>query len=1032
MKLLRLLNVIVVLASSVAFVAAEELPPATGPRIDPNDVFSLLKTHCVRCHGPAVAEGKLNLAIKQGIKRGGENGAAVVPGHLEDSLIWQRVAAKEMPPEEPLSDENIGILKQWILACAPGLPETVSDEPNTEDHWAFQQLQPSSVPEVRDDTAVRNDLDRFVQARLEPMGLKIGSEAPRETLIRRVSFDLTGLPPKLSEIEQFLSDPADDAYEKMVERYLNSERYGERWGKYWLDAAGYADSNGYFGSDTLRPYSYRYRDYVIRSLNADKPWNQFIREQLAGDELAGYVSGQEFDPQMVELLEATHFLRNSPDGTDSSDGNPDEVRADKYAVLEGTLQIVGTSLLGLTVQCARCHDHKFEPFTQKDYYQLQAVIYPALNVDSWITPSQRVIVSATKDEVSKWQEQNQLIDNQIAKVHRDYQQWAREHRERGNIIFHDAFDTESQRVADHWSNVVPGDAQPAGDPPVQLDHTTSPGANLADGTLRILAGAEEGDRVLSTHESFDWTPEATGDWIQATFDLVDAGTPAPYVGFFIALRDFNNQQERTNGNLLIDGAMSGRTTVHTNYPGTVSVNRGQIGKSSYSPGRNYGVRITNIGNGKFELSHVVDGSVEPDSLILDESELPNGGFGFEYCCGRSYVVDNVLVETSLATSPKSDEMQAIEEERQKRRLQLDNEIKLLEEKRPGPLEQLALVTDGGREAPPVHLLERGSYQARGELVAAAAPSMFSRDGSSELLEPSSTENRQTTGRRLAFVNWLMAPDSRPAGLLARVTVNRWWQYHFGTGLVATPDNLGYSGAAPTHPDLLEYLAWQLVDREWSSKAIHRLILHSATYRQVSLPSQQSLESDPQNQFLSRFPLRRLDAEAIRDSLLAVSGSLDLTMYGPPAGTQMSSDGDVIVAEQPQGQRRSVYLRQRRTEVVGVLDAFDAPSIVFNCTVRNRTTVPLQSLKLMNSPFIRQRASELSRQVQSHQLSQDNTIQLLFRTALGRSATEQELSASLEFLKTQPANYPSREDADSITWVDLCQMILASNAFLYIE
>jgi len=403
---------------------AEELPGVSFQA----EIVPLLKQHCIVCHGPAKQEAGLNLATPPGIRRGGKKGEVIVSGSPEKSRLWQLVAADEMPPDKPLLARTKEQLRRWILASAPGLPERVPDRPDGDEHWAFQRLPGSPdaaevvrprpadreteasrlpLPTLADTTPIRTPIDRFIQHRLEQVGLSLGPAADRETLIRRVSLDLTGLPPTPAERTAFLNDRQDGAYQRMIDRYFESDRFGERWGKYWLDAAGYADSNGYFGADTDRPLAYRYRDYVIRSLNSDKPWDQFIREQLAGDEIAGYGAGVDVRKEILPLLEAVHFLRNSPDGTDSSDGNPDEVRRDKYAALEGTLEIIGSSLLGLTVGCARCHDHKFEPFTQRDYYQLQAVIYPAFNVANWIKPKERTIRAASAEELAAWRANGQ-------------------------------------------------------------------------------------------------------------------------------------------------------------------------------------------------------------------------------------------------------------------------------------------------------------------------------------------------------------------------------------------------------------------------------------------------------------------------------------------------------------------------------------------------------------------------------------------------------------------------------------------------
>ena len=301
-----------------------------------------------------------------------------------------------------------------LAFLAVGLAYAADDPPKPESHRAFTPVVRPKVPVVKG--KARTDIDRFILAALEAKSLSLNPEADRATLIRRVCFDLTGLPPTVAETEQFLADKAPDAYEKMVDRYLASPHYGERWGKFWLDAAGYADSNGYFNADSDRPLAWKYRDYVIKSFNTDKPYDRFVKEQLAGDELVGYTPGGDVTPAMVEALTATHFLRNAPDGTGESDGNPDEVRTDRFTVLEGNVQNLMNCLLGVTVQCSRCHDHKFEPMTQAEYYSLQALLFPVYNPEKWSKPNDRVIAAGTKAELAVVQRKNQLIDRQVKAV----------------------------------------------------------------------------------------------------------------------------------------------------------------------------------------------------------------------------------------------------------------------------------------------------------------------------------------------------------------------------------------------------------------------------------------------------------------------------------------------------------------------------------------------------------------------------------------------------------------------------------------
>ena len=396
--------------------------PRPRPPSLARDVAPILKSHCIKCHGPNKPKGKLNLASPRATARGGASGPAVVPGKPDESPLWDQVSSDEMPPEpeEPLSADEKDMLRRWIEHGAAGLPDAAeaARTPPGADHWRLRRRRISGPPTSA--TAVASAARSIASSSgaLESRDLTLGPDADRATLIRRLSFDLTGLPPSPAEVAAFVDDPDPDAYERLVDRLLAGPHYGERWGKHWLDASGYADSNGYFSADSDRPLAYRYRDYVIRAFNADRPLDRIVREQLAGDELAGGRRGPGTPPEVVDLLVATHFLRNSQDGTGESDGNPDEVRADKYAVLEGTAQVIALSLLGITIQCARCHDHKFEPITQEDYYRLQAILYPAFDVERRVKPNECAVVAGPRDELLRREANEKAIDAELAALRR--------------------------------------------------------------------------------------------------------------------------------------------------------------------------------------------------------------------------------------------------------------------------------------------------------------------------------------------------------------------------------------------------------------------------------------------------------------------------------------------------------------------------------------------------------------------------------------------------------------------------------------
>ncbi|MBC7853811.1 MAG: PSD1 domain-containing protein [Pirellulaceae bacterium] len=1006
---------------------------AAGPKWE-TDIAPLFKRQCVKCHGPAKQEGKLNLSTPAGVLRGGKDGTAVAPHDLAASLLWKKVSEGEMPPENPLPEKERELLKQWILVGAPGLAEAAkTSKGDATDHWAFRKLSdPHPGPLPRGDG--EGSIDAFLNDQLVQHELKMNPPADRYTLLRRLSLDLLGLPPRADEIETFTRDASPDVYERAVDRLLASPRYGERWGKYWLDAGGYADSNGYFNADSDRPLAYRYRDYVIRAMNRDLPLDRFIKEQLAGDELAAWQPGNTATAETIELLDATHYLRNGQDGSGESDGNPDEVRLDRYTALESTMQNTASSLLGLTLQCAKCHDHKFEPITQQDYYRYQAIFYPVFNLEQWVKPNDRFVLAPLPGEKEAWERRGNELAAEITRLQTDLAAWTKQHRPRGAVLFEDDFGATA-KLASQWSSTAPGDDVPGGAVPVNIESTVAPGAVIADGALRIIESGAVANRWLCTQQKFDWTPEQKGEAIQVTFDLVDTklseGKPAERIGFYIALHDFNDNSSTAGGNILIDGNPSGGTTVHVDYPGEDARAAGEITATSYTVGRNFGVRVTNIGDGKFKLEHVADGVAEEKTLTLAAADLPDGGFGFEYCCGRSFIVDNVRVENFPAeTANAQSQLQEFAAQLKSQRAALDKAQKEREVHAKNQPGKISWVSDVSKSPPDVFLLERGSYGARKEKVPANPPAVLCDETNPYAESASGT----TTGRRLAFANWLTAPGSRPAALVARVQANRLWQHHFGTGLVATPENLGVAGSPPSHPELLEHLAAELVRGEWSAKRLHRRILTSAAYRQSSQASEASLAKDADGRLVSRYPLRRLDAEAIRDSMLAASGDIDERMYGPYVPTTRDGAGEVIVPEnQPGSRRRSIYLYQRRTQVLSMLATFDSPSIVFNSLSRPRSTMPLQSLSQLNSTFALQRAEHLASRLAAEHPGDDSArLSAAFVVTLGRPATESQLVTAKELLQSQKAAYEKEKHDGSLAWRDLCQMLLASNEFLYLE
>jgi hypothetical protein len=505
------------------------------------------------------------------------------------------------------------------------------------------------------------------------------------------------------------------------------------------------------------------------------------------------------------------------------------------------------------------------------------------------------------------------------------------------------------------------------------------------------------------------------------------------IGYVLAAHDFADRGTQSGGNLLIDGHPTGASTVHLDYPGADSKSIGSIGGQGYRAGHNYGVRITRLEKDRFSLQHWVDGMADGKPLTLSASDLPTGGFAFELCCGRGFQVDQVRINTSpRVATPEHERWLAYERELQTQVQDRDQQLAVLQAQRLTKPGRIAWVSDVRPESPPVPLLKRGNPKTPGEPVEPAFPGFLDRGQKLPAAMP--VPHGRTTGRRLAWAHWLTAPGTPQSALLARVTVNRIWQQCWGVGLVETSENLGLSGASPTHPELLEWLAAEFVNSGWSLKHLHRQIVRSRTFQQSSAPRAESMSVDPANRGLWRFPVHRLDAEGIRDLMIAASGVLDPKSSGPYVPTPRNGEGEVLTDESAPGARaRSVYLQHRRTQVPTWLANFDAPSLVFNCTRRTRTTMPLQSLSLLNSEFTLQRARDLVLRLDREcGASEKARIQRAFLLVCSREPDVAECLASEEFLRHQQSLHAAHADSEQRAWRDFAQSLFTLNDCLYLR
>ena len=793
------------------------------------EVFPILRANCFACHGgePKV-QGEFKLTSRAAILKGGESGdPGATPGKPETSSLVEALNYRglEMPPKGKLPQAQIEVLTRWVKMGLPYSDEIVAKSlkrhgaPVVDDEarnfWAFRPVTRPAVPEVKDKGWVRNPIDAFILAQLESKGFSPAVPAAKETLLRRAYYAVTGLPPSPEEVAAFLKDNSDGAYERAVDRLLESRQYGEHWGRHWLDLVRYAETNS-FERDNPKPFVWRYRDYVIRAFNEDKPYDQFIREQLAGDEL---------DQVTADSRIATGFYRL---------GLWDDEPADRLlAYYDGLDDIVATTsqtFLGLTVNCCRCHDHKIDPIPQKDYYSFLAFFHGVRHFDN------------------------------------------------------------------------------------------------GGGSLRSIASEEDQKKH------------------QATVDEHNA-----------KIRDLDKSLDEID----------------------------EIIKPHLKGGERDDFKHENR---KVEILR----KYQPETITRETFTVYQTNFRER--------------ERLRRNPPKSGEMALV-------------------------------VTEEGRPKETFVLL-RGNPQSKGDQVEPAFPSVLTSASPPAVPEFKSADNGRSSGRRKVLADWIASPQNQ---LTHRVLVNRVWQYHFGRGLVRSSSNFGYMGTPPTHPELLDYLASEFIAGGMKLKPLHRLLLTSNTFRMGSQGSPEAAVKDPENDSYSHFDLRRLTAEEIRDSVLAVSGNLNLnktegpSIYPPIpkevlAGQSQPGKGwEKSSPEDAAG--RSVFVHIKRSLGLPILVAFDAPDPDSPCPVRFTTTQPTQALGMINGEFMQSQAQVFAEQLQKASSEPKEQVRLALNRALQRQPNEKEIARGLQFLKDSqevdklPADVALRR---------FCLLTLNLNEFVFVD
>jgi hypothetical protein len=862
------------------------------------DVWPILQERCVRCHGPAKQKSSLRLDSRAALLKGGDNGPAIVAGAPEKSYLLELVSARKgdlrMPPDgEGLSAAQIDTLRRWIAEAANWSADFA---PATARHWAFEPVTRPAVPDVKSGRfAIHNPIDAFLTAKLVERGLKMAPPADPRTLIRRLTLDLTGLPPTPEAVEEFVNASSgggeETAYRTLLDRLLASPRYGERWAQHWLDVIRYADTSGY-EFNAVRPNAWPYRDYVIASLNADISYPRFILEQLAGDTLG-------VDP-------ATGFLVTPPFPSRIEVGQEAAAIAQaRYNGLDEVVQNLGSAILGMTVGCARCHDHKFDPVSTRDYYRLVATFAGLQFVD-----------------------------------------------------------------------------RPWRSGPLPVEEIRSAEQRLADlrNRLQALPAWREVEPVRTT----DYFRPVTAKWIKLTVRDTFTGR-----GYAPALDEVEVWTPGSNGKPPRNvGSAEAGARVRSSGPdqslgaSDAFLNDGQVGSQSRWVARDRIDKARAWVEIELPEPTLVHGLV----TTCDYQEQGNDLVAAKWRTLKQWHIEVAQQPGQWRTVVAANRDQGLTEAEITGRKALEQRFAQAAER----LGELQNIFAGRFRTPePSHVLRRGNPLEPREVTGPGGIAVL---GGYEL-----TTDAAEAERRLALARWLGRPEHP---LTARVLVNRGWRHHFGVGLVDTPSDFGTQGERPTHPELLDWLASEFMARGWKLKDLHRLICTSAAYRQSSRPDAAALKADADSRLLWRFPPRRLEAEAIRDSILFSSGSLDLTMGGPGINfyqPRSKPDSRWLPVEKPGPEtwRRTIYLLRVRGADDGLFQPFDVPDCGQVRAKRSTSTTPLQAMNLLNSPFIIEQAQRLADRAQREAGQDvDRQVQRVFTLTLARPPAEQELAAGV--------------------------------------
>jgi mono/diheme cytochrome c family protein len=992
---------------------------AKGLDVFKKHVKPVLASRCLKCHGGRSVEGEFDLSDRDSLLKGGQAGAAIVPGKHKDSLLYKLVAhlrEPKMPHEaSKLPDADIARIAEWIDLGAPyDNPLTTAKakaKPWTErvvaesakDFWAFQPLKKLALPRVKNEAWAKTPIDRFVLAKLDEAGLAPSAAASRAVLIRRATFDLIGLPPTPEEVDTFINDTSPTAFEKVVDKLLASPHYGERWGRHWLDLARFAESHG-FEHDYDRPTAYHYRDFVIEALNRDVPYDTFVKWQVAGDE---------YEPANPLAMKATGFLAA---GVHSTQITANEAEKHRYDELDDKLSTLTTTFLGLGVGCARCHDHKYDPIPQRDYYRMLATF----------TTTVRSEVDLTLDSAA------------YAKA---------------KAAFDAAHAPLAAALAKHEAERLPGNFAKWTAAQKSLDF---------DWEIVELKEAKSKEGATLVIQP-DGSVLATGK--NAKFDTYTFVAHTKQVGFSAVRLEALAHPSMTKGG---PGRAGNGNFALSDF--SVTALAMGVKDAKPVPVKLKNPRITFEQKGLLaafaidadaKSAWAIDPQFGKDHAVAFDFEAPVGfaegtvlTFTLKFNNNDGHNLGRPrLALTSRPQPPLAapgvaakvrEALQAAKPTPEQVKVALDwykpldSEWRSLNQqviehqlKAPRPTTVKSLVATEGMPAvrlhtqgadfyPETYFMRRGDTANReGVATQSFLQVLMPAPDAEKRWQTAPPPGAKVSYRRRALAEWLTDTKEGAGQLVARVMVNRVWQHHFGRGIVATPSDFGARGERPTHPELLDWLASEFITGGWSMKGLHKKIMLSAVYQQSSAGDEAKAKIDRDNKLLWRAPTRRLEAEIIRDTLLAASGQLDAKQFGP--GTLDDNS-----------KRRSIYFTVKRSKLMPMMVIFDAPEALSGMAERPTTTIAPQALHLMNNPQVRGYARALAKRIAPDDATPlEDAVRNGYRITLSRSPTREELEDSLAFVRSQMATYPEN-GRRAAALADFCQVLMCLNEFVYVD